>query len=131
MTREDIEKAAVGAIRENYGCNGKYPCTERDYCIYGTGKNTAFDCNECGADEFNEGFIAGAEWRINSVWHDASERPEKKHANCLVEVKQGDFSFFLVSEFYQNGGFSFMNGICNLILKRWAYIKDLTPNTEE
>lgn len=131
MKREDIEKAAVGAIHENYGCNGKYPCTERDYCIYGTGKNTAFDCNECGADEFNEGFIAGAEWRINSVWHDASERPEKKHANCLVEVKEGDFSFFLVSEFYQNGGFSFMNGICNLILKRWAYIKDLTPNTEE
>lgn len=76
-------------------------------------------------------FKTGANWRINSVWHDASERPEKKHANCLVEVKQGDFSFFLVSEFYQNGGFSFMNGICNLILKRWAYIKDLTPNTEE
>ena len=131
MKREDIEKAAVSAICENYGCNGKYPCTERDYCIYGTGKNTAFDCNECGADEFDKGFIAGADWRINSVWHDASERPEKKHANCLVEVKEGDFSFFLVSEFYQSGGFSFMDGICNLVLKRWAYIEDLLPNTEE
>lgn len=76
-------------------------------------------------------FMAGAAWRINSVWHDASERPEKKHANCLVEVKEGDFSFFLVSEFYQSGEFSFMNGICNLVLKRWAYIEDLLPNTEE
>ena len=94
------------------------------------------------ADPNNPGFIDrffehtkaavwGADWRINSVWHDASERPEEKYASCLVEVKEGDFSFFLVSEFYQNGGFSFMNGICNLILKRWAYIKDLTPNTEE
>lgn len=119
MKREDIEKAA------------------KDYSI---GK-TSFRRNvlkEVDADNYvlrkgncSEDFIAGAEWRINSVWHDASERPEKKHANCLVEVKQGDFSFFLVSEFYQNGGFSFMNGICNLILKRWAYIKDLTPNTEE
>lgn len=77
MKREDIEKAAVSAICENYGCNGKYPCTERDYCIYGTGKNTAFDCNECGADEFANGFMVGAEWRINSIWHDTSEKPDK------------------------------------------------------
>ena len=28
-------------------------------------------------------FIEGAKWRINSVWHDASEMPEKKFA--LVE----------------------------------------------
>ena len=81
--------------------------------------------------EHTKAAVWGADWRINSVWHDASERPEKKHASCLVEVKEGDFSFFLVSEFYQSGGFSFMDGICNLILKRWAYIKDLTPNTEE
>ena len=81
MKREDIEKAAVGAICENYGCNGKYPCTERDYCIYGTGKNTAFDCNECGADEFDKGFIAGANWRINSVWHSITVIPD---CHCFI-----------------------------------------------
>lgn len=108
MKQEDIEKAAV------------------DSCVF---ENSIF--NPALTPYYQQGFKDGADWRINSVWHDASERPEKKHANCLVEVKEGDFSFFLVSEFYQSGGFSFMDGICNLILKRWAYIKDLTPNTEE
>ena len=108
MKKEDIEKAA------------------RDYA---TDKINVKSIIE--RSRFKIAFKTGAAWRINSVWHDASERPEKKHANCLVEVKEGDFSFFLVSEFYQSGEFSFMNGICNLILKRWAYIKDLTPNTEE
>nr|DAM90840.1 MAG TPA: hypothetical protein [Caudoviricetes sp.] len=108
MKQEDIEKAAV------------------DSCVF---ENSIF--NPALTPYYQQGFKDGADWRINSVWHDASERPEKKHANCLVEVKEGDFSFFLVSEFYQSGGFSFMDGICNLILKRWAYIEDLLPNTEE
>ena len=107
MKREDIEKAAD-------------EFADREYEISNIDKDALY-----------KDLYHGAEWRINSVWHDASERPEKKHANCLVEVKEGDFSFFLVSEFYQSGGFSFMDGICNLILKRLAYIKDLTPNTEE
>ncbi|WP_415959288.1 hypothetical protein [Paraprevotella xylaniphila] len=108
MKQEDIEKAAV------------------DSCVF---ENSIF--NPALTPYYQQGFKDGADWRINSVWHDASERPEKKHANCLVEVKEGDFSFFLVSEFYQSGGFSFMDGICNLVLKRWAYIEDLLPNTEE
>ena len=105
MKREDIEK------QQKYGRKTKLPSQEkkeeqRHLRPEPTGASTA-----CGMMQANV--------------------LKKKHANCLVEVKQGDFSFFLVSEFYQNGGFSFMNGICNLILKRWAYIKDLTPNTEE
>lgn len=105
MKREDIEKAAKAWAEDEITKSRK--------------------------ERGEKAFKAGANWRINSVWHDASERPEKKYANCLVEVKEGDFSFFLVSEFYQSGGFSFMNGICNLVLKRWAYIEDLLPNTEE
>ena len=125
MTREDIEKAAVGAIRENYGCNGKYPCTERDYCIYGTGKNTAFDCNECGADEFNEGFIAGANWRINSVWHDASENP-KLNKFFVFENKCNEWETDCL---YQHQKWNLYVAVNDLI--RWAYIEDLLPNTEE
>ena len=71
MTREQIEKAANEAVQEHFQCNGKYPCEERDYCEFCNGHNSAFDCREdCGADNFNEGFLAGAQWRINSVWHD-------------------------------------------------------------
>lgn len=117
MTREDIEKAAVEFANDKCQKRG---CS-KTYRLY-------FNFDRY---DIEQSFETGAGWRINSVWHDASERPEKKHANCLVEVKEGDFSFFLVSEFYQSGGFSFMDGICNLILKRWAYIEDLLPNTEE
>ena len=74
MTREQIEKAANEAVQEHFQCNGKYPCEERDYCEFCNGHNSAFDCREdCGADDFNEGFFAGAQWRINSVWHEMKE----------------------------------------------------------
>lgn len=75
MNKETIEKAAREAIHKHYNCNGLYGCPERAYCQYCGGRNFAFDCGECGADEFNEGFRAGVEWRINSVWHDVSEVP--------------------------------------------------------
>ena len=78
MKREQIEEAAKEAVQDHFQCNGKYPCEERDYCEFCNGHNSAFDCNEdCGADDFNEGFIAGAQWRINSVWHDmVKEEPQ-------------------------------------------------------
>lgn len=44
-------------------------------------KNTAFDCNECGADEFDKGFIAGANWRISSVWHSITVIPD---CHCFI-----------------------------------------------
>ena len=37
-------------------------------------------------------FIAGAEWRINSIWHDASEKP-KDNAMILIIDRFG-FPFF-------------------------------------
>ena len=54
---EDLNKKAVEAIHEYYNCCGKYRCTEYDYCQFGNGCNTAYDCNECGADDFYAGFM--------------------------------------------------------------------------
>ena len=105
MKQEDIEKAAME--------------TANEVCAH-------FDEEYA----FKSGFINGAQWRINSVWHDASERPKDRNAQCLVEVKSGDSSFFLLSQFYHSGGFSFMDGINKIQLKRWAYIEDLLPNKE-
>lgn len=122
MTKEDIKKASTLAIRDHYNCNGKYPCSERDYCQYNNGKNTAYDCNECGADEFHEGFLIAAEWRINSVWHDArTEIPQENRFilvihdddNCTVRKLRGEISY------------------CSLTWVRWAYIEDLIPNKED
>ena len=56
--KQTVEEAAREAIHKHYNCNGTYPCSEREYCEHCNGHNTAFDCCECGADEFKEGFIA-------------------------------------------------------------------------
>lgn len=70
MTREQIEKAAKEAVQDHFQCNGKYPCEERNYCEFCNGHNSAFDCNEdCGADDFNEGFFVGAQWMADRLCH--------------------------------------------------------------
>lgn len=80
-----LEEAAREAIHAHYNCNGKYPCGERDYCEHCNGHNTAFDCNECGADEFKEGFIAGAKWMEKQIpWISVEERLPQPHEEVLL-----------------------------------------------
>ena len=120
--KQTIKEAAREAIHKHYNCNGTYPCSEREYCEHCNGHNTAFDCCECGADEFKEGFIAGANWHINSVWHDASERPDTDKGDLLVIVKDAFGKDVYVR---QNAYYVLKYGCV-----RWAYIKDLIPNNE-
>lgn len=89
--KQTVEEAAREAIHAHYNCNGKYPCRERDYCEYCNGHNTAFDCCECGADEFKEGFIAGAGWKSKkSPWISVEERlPE-------IVTEDGESDYMLV-----------------------------------
>ena len=62
--------------------------------------------NEFAADPNNPGFVDrfiehtkaaewGANWRINSVWHDAKECPERKR-NYLAQCKNGRFNVILI-----------------------------------
>lgn len=78
-----------------------------------------------------KGFIEGAEWRINIVWHDAEEQPKNWYETCLVELGSSVSSFFTLS-YYHHGGFSCMDGIHNknIHVIKWAYLKDLTLNME-
>ena len=64
-------------------------------------------------------FIAGAEWRINSVWHDATEKP-KLGELIIVEV---------YGKIWEYG----KSDVCdtNHPAARWAYMKDLILNTED
>lgn len=123
MTKEDIEKASIHAIRKHYGCAGKHPCSDLGNCRFCSGKNSAYDCNECGADEFNEGFIIDANWRINIVWHDGSVKPDTDKGDLLVIV-QDEFGKDIC--FRQDAYYVLKYGC-----KRWAYIKDLIPNKED
>lgn len=100
MTREQIEKAAKESADEE------------------------LDDFECRGHR--DGFIAGALWRINSVWHDGNERPkiDRKlltylESNCceIDYLYKEDFDW----EYYAD-----IRGIV-----RWAYIEDLLPDGKE
>lgn len=61
MFSMEIEETIKKAVNAHYSCNGEYPCPKFKYCIFGSGKNTAYDSNECGADEFAEGYRTAVE----------------------------------------------------------------------
>lgn len=95
MKREDILKEADW----HYG----------NICLY----------NEDGHPEiYKDGFVDGADWRINSVWHDASEKP-KLGELIIVEV---------YGKIWDYGKYD----ICDTIHPKaqWAYMKDLIPTKD-
>lgn len=52
-----IEEAAKEAVRKEYLCE---KCAWKENCDFCGGENTAFDCCECPADSYEDGFKAGA-----------------------------------------------------------------------
>lgn len=57
MTKS-IGQRSKEAVHHQYNC--EYPCGSYECCIFGSGSNTSYDCEECGADEFQNGYIKGA-----------------------------------------------------------------------
>ena len=71
---------------------------------------------------FQRGFAAGAQWRINSVWHDARKDIPEEFIPILVERDDFTFSVNMV------GG---NMASCPLHWVRWAYVIDLLPERKE
>ena len=67
MKRKDIEKAA-----------GDY-----------SGSSLGFTDNNSVMAK-HKAFVDGAEWRINSVWHDAKDTPQERRF-CLYILKDGSY----------------------------------------
>ena len=106
MTKEQIEKAA--------GNMSEHPFIEIE----------------------RQGFMRGAQWRINSVWHYVKDMPSDGMNGkgvgelCLVKNDKGDIEFVQARYEHTNGVYYFMSysGIVELHnVVRWAYIKDLLP----
>lgn len=69
----------------------------------------------------HKAFTAGADWRINSMWHDVQEKPNGMFVIII------DFGDEVGSEEYGLGVTSDdLNGA-----KRWAYVSDLLPERKE
>ena len=122
MKQEQIEKAAV-TMKESQNYHMSFEDAQ-DYI------------NKCGFDiPWNDGnvFVDEREitrtignvlkWRINSVWHDASEKPDK---NQLV--------VFECRKTYGKGysvNFGENYELMKNVIVRWAYIIDLLPERKE
>ncbi len=105
MTKEDIEKAAV------------------DNCVF---ENSIF--NPELTPYYEQGFIDGAKWRVNSVWHDASEIPISGK-EALVKYITGDLKIKYRVDVFCGYEWKEMCHYDKLI--QFAYIEDLIPNTED
>ena len=76
---------------------------------------------------YSRGFMSGAQWRINSVWHDVSEEP-KEHKLVLIEddfCREPDYGV------WQAPFPNWEDSIVHFSSKRWAYLEDLLPERKE
>lgn len=77
MENEEIIERAKESVRKHYNCNGEYPCHNSGDCEMCRGYNTPYDCCECGAGDYIEGYIAGA---IDQRKIDEIHKAETTHA---------------------------------------------------
>lgn len=99
MKRKDIEKAA-----------GDY-------------SGSILECEGSSVTVKRQSFIDGAEWRINSIWHNREEEADLTK-DIIVMYKDG--SCMLIS---WGNSWDLLLSV-NMFVK-WAYVEDLLPNIEE
>lgn len=105
MTREQIEKEIDVRLEE--------PDNEWDG-IFNSG--------------YSKGFREGAQWRINSVWHDTCDIAEPGN-DCLVEYMDGDGNVCIRID--RRSEYEWINACHYDKILRWAYISDLIPERKE
>ena len=105
MDRETIKKAALNYVEQHYPAN--HPFKEHDVNV----------------------FMQGALYCINSVWHDASEKPkfngkvEKEGILLLYSSGQCVFLYLDKDEWESILGYA--------TFVKWAYITDLIPDARK
>ena len=100
MNRETIERAAMETARK--------ACANYDEAF-----------------EYANGFVTGAHWRINSVWHDYPEEKPQADVIVLAETRCGICALMkkdpLEWDLYAQ----------RIGVIRWAYVSDLLPDRKE
>lgn len=99
MKRKDIEKAAD-------------EFADREY-----------EYNYIDRNALSKGFYHGAQWRIDSVWHEGSEKPDTDKGDLLIIVKDA----FGKDVYVRQNAYYVLKYGC----KKWSYVKDLIPNMED
>lgn len=132
MTNEDNIQNKIGALTDNMiSCMKIHEeldkkLVKRIRLMPEIKKNFDFVAkNETSVESeyFCAGFVEGADWRINSIWHDVNEKP-RRNTWYIAQIGNDAFDTFTDSENWDN----YALGL-NMI--RWAYIEDLIPNMED
>ena len=76
------------------------------------------------ANYFCDGFVEGAEWRINSIWHSASEKPQD--LRMLVAINKDGFPLVCGPN-----NTDWEETVKVFKVAKWAYIEDLLPIKED
>ena len=74
------------------------------------------------------GFMVGAEWRVNSVWHSTCDIAEPGK-DCLVEHMDGDGNVCIRIDWRSE--YEWVNACHYDKVLRWAYVADLLPSGKE
>lgn len=93
---------------------------QEKYC---SGNNNTPQYKIAQIHAYSDGFLDGVKWRINCVWHDVNEKPNFSNIPILLQHKNGQFYFIdavPASWLYFQKYYT-----------RWAYTKDLIPNTDK
>lgn len=78
--------------------------------------------------DVQKAFKAGANWRINTVWHKPCDIAEPGK-DCLVEHMDGDGNVCICIDWRSE--YEWVNACHYDKVLRWAYVKDLLPNKED
>lgn len=96
---------------------------EREKIERAARRSAALCIEGCKAfDEHVFAFTEGAEWRINSVWHDI----DKELPDCGRHVVNEDWF-----DFEANSVLDLKRILKKYPFKRWAYVSDLIPDRKE
>ena len=99
--------------------------------------------NTTGLDYIGEvacesGFMAGAQWRINSVWHDREEQPEVGRWFIFKADDTNPFKKPTIKKiaYYTNRiendkGLDWLKMVAEYKILCWAYVDDLLPERQE
>lgn len=132
MNKEQIEQAANNYIECLLEDEIDYTLIDDEETTYETGRCDAL--SRFGKDIFT----AGAEWRINSIWHTSTEMPSigideyGSGKDCLVKPKYGIIE---IGQVLFDEGIYAMS--CNNTtytmdeIEAWAYLDDLLPDRKE
>lgn len=104
MNKETIEKAT------------------NDYSTMQWKAENDFECRECMDIIAPPAFIAGAEWRINSAWHNAKTETPVHDGYIAVLLPNG-----VMETTWYNAGIGFDETRLR-VYDMWAYVSNLTPD---